>query len=84
MRVSVTRKHIANGIGDGQACPVTLAFRDAGFPKALAGWDTCSLGDGRVVSLPESARKFIENWVMDNPVTPMAFSVEEPWQSEQS
>ena len=77
--IEVTKEHISKGKPTRcDACPVALAFQDAGFKRVNVRHRSADI-DGNHVSLPPEAGYFISSF--DNgtvPLSPFTFLIELP------
>jgi hypothetical protein len=79
MKIKVTQDHIDNGSIDPRACPVALAIREAGFPKAcvlsVQVWLDPNQTTRSAIKLPRHTRHFIEAFDEGDHVEPFEFDL---------
>jgi hypothetical protein len=79
MKISVTLEHIKNGIpSHPHQCPVALAFREAGFTRALVGKSQVRANgyDSPLSSLSDAVKVFVRSFDEKNHVEPFDFEFE--------
>ena len=74
LQVHVTKTDIAHGVpGNARRCPIALAaIRTTG--SACCVWQGQILVQGRSYLLPARARRFIERFDHEQPITPFRFT----------
>lgn len=76
--INVTEEHIKRAGKIVYGDPLILAMRDAGLKKASVGFRTFTIDDYNIHNLPESAVKFIDDFVFKRPISPFTFEIEIP------